>query len=65
MLSTSSSTQGHQIWVNFELPKYDGDERQCIAWINKDKEYLDIQNIHYDDEKIEYASMQLKGSTYN
>ena len=45
--------------------KYDEDEQQCIAWINKAEEYLDIHNIHYDDEKIKYASMHLEGNTYN
>ena len=65
MSSSNSYTQGHQIWVKVELPKYDGDERQCIAWINKAEEYLDIHNIHYDDEKIKYASMHLEGNAYN
>ena len=36
-----------------------------IALINKDKEYLDIHNIHYDGEKIKYASMHLEGNAYN
>ena len=57
MSSTAFSTQGHQIQVKFKLPKYNGDKRQCIAWINKAEEYLDIRNIHYDSEKIKYASM--------
>ena len=48
--------------MKVELPKYDGDERQCITWINKAEEYLDIHNIHYDDEKIKYASMHLEGN---
>ena len=51
--------------MKVELPKYDGDERQCIAWTNKAKEYLDIHNIHYDSEKIKYASMHLEGNAYN
>ena len=51
MSSSNAYTQGRQIWVKFESPKYD-DERQCIAWINKAEEYLYIHNIHYDDEKI-------------
>ena len=59
MLSSNTYTQGHQIGVKVKLPKYDGDEWQCIAWINKAEEYLDIHNIHYDDEKIKYASMHL------
>ena len=51
--------------VKVELPKYERDERQCIAWINKAKEYLDIHNIHYDDKKIKYAFMHLEGNAYN
>ena len=65
MSSSNSYTQGRQMRVKVELPKYDKDERQCIAWINKAEEYLDIHNIHYDGEKIKYASMHLEGSTYN
>ena len=65
MSSSNAYTQGHQIWVKVKLPKYDGDERQCIAWINKSKEYLNIHNIHYEGEKIKYASMHLEGNTYN
>ena len=53
------------MWVKVELPKYNGDERQCIAWINKAKEYLDIHNIHYEGEKIKYVSMHLEGNAYN
>ena len=48
-----------------ELPKYDGDELQCIAWINKAEEYLDIHSIHYEGDKIKYAFMHLEGNTYN
>ena len=51
--------------VKVKLPKYDGDERKCIAWINKAEEYLDIHNIHYEGEKIKYASMHLEGNAYN
>ena len=65
MSSSNTYTQGHQIRVKVELPKYDGDEQQCIAWINKVEVYLDIHNIHYDDKKIKYASMHLEGSAYN
>ena len=60
MSSSNAYTQGRQIRVKVELPKYDGDKRQCIAWINKAKEYLDIHNIHYDGEKIKYASIHQK-----
>ena len=52
MSSSNAYTQGRQIRVKVKLPKYDEDEWQCIAWINKAEEYLDIYNIHYDDEKI-------------
>ena len=52
MSSSNAYTQGRQIRVKVELPKYDGDERQCIAWINKAEEYLDIHNIHYEGEKL-------------
>ena len=52
MSSSNSYTQGRQIRVKVELPKYDGDEQQCIAWINKAEEYLYIHNIHYDGEKL-------------
>ena len=48
MFSSNSYTQGRQIRVKVKLPKYNGDERQCIAWINKAEEYLDIHNIHYE-----------------
>ena len=36
---------GYQISVKLELPKFDGDEKQCIAWINKVEEYFNIHNI--------------------
>ena len=58
-------THGYQIRVKLELPKFDGDEKQCIAWINKTEEYFDIHNIQYDSEKIKYAAMQLEGNAYN
>ena len=64
MSSSNAYTQGRQIRVKVELPKYDGDELQCIAWINKAEEYLDIHNIDYDDENIKYISMHLEGNTY-
>ena len=51
--------------MKVKLPKYDGGEWQCIAWINKAEEYLVIHNIHYDSEKIKYASMHLEGNVYN
>ena len=63
--SSASYTQGLQIRVKVELPKYDGDKRECIAWINKAEEYLDIHNIHHNSEKIKYASMHLEASDYN
>ena len=51
--------------MKVELLKHDGDEWQCIAWINKAEEYLDIHKIHYGGEKIKYDSMHLEGSAYN
>ena len=65
MSSSNTYTQGRQIRVKVELPKYDGDKRQCIAWINKLEEYLDFYNINYEGEKIKYASMHLEGNAYN
>ena len=58
-------THGYQIRVKLELPKYDGDEKQCITWINKAKEYFDIHNIQYDSDNIKYVAIQLEGNTYN
>ena len=51
--------------VKLELPKFNGDEKQCITWINKAEEFFGIHNIHYDNENIKYASMQLEGNAYN
>ena len=65
MSSSNAYTQGRQIRVKVESPKYEGHEQQCMPWINKVKEYLDIHNIHYDGEKIKYGSMHLEGSAYN
>ena len=55
------------LWIRKlnELSKHDENERQCISWINKAEEYLDIHNIHYEGEKIKYASMHLEGNAYN
>ena len=50
-------TLEYQIRVKLELFKFDGDEKQCIACINKDDEYFDIHKIPYDDEKIKYVAM--------
>ena len=58
-------THGYQIRVKLELPKFDGDEKQCIAWINKAEECFDIHHIPYDSEKIKCAAIQLKRNAYN
>ena len=57
-ISSMTIPQAHryQIRVKLELPKFDGDEKQCITWINKAKEYFDLHNIPYDNEKIKYAA---------
>jgi hypothetical protein len=51
--------------VKLELSKFDGDEKQSVAWINKAEEYFEIHNVQFDDEKIKYTSMQLEGNAYN
>ena len=48
-----------------ELSKYNGSEDQCVAWLNKAEEYIDIYNIQSDEEKVKYASMHMEGYTYN
>ena len=58
-------TLGYQIRVKLELFKFDGNEKQCIAWINNAKEHFDIHNIPYNSKKIKYAAMQLEGNAYN
>jgi hypothetical protein len=56
---------GYPMRLKLELPKFDGDEKQSVAWINKEKEYFEIHNIHLNKEKLKYASMQLEGHAYN
>jgi hypothetical protein len=51
--------------AKLELPKFDKNEKQGIAWFNKAEEYFEIYSIDNDDEKINYASMQLEGGAYN
>ena len=51
--------------AKIELSKYNGSEDQCIAWLNKVEEYLDIYNIQSDEEKVKYASMHMEGYAYN
>ena len=48
-----------------ELSKYNGSEYQCVAWINKVKEYFDIYNIQSYEERVKYASMHMEGYAYN
>ena len=42
-------------------PKFDGETKQSVTWINKVKELSYINKILSDDEKVKYASMQLEG----
>ena len=48
-----------------ELPKFDGETKQSVEWINKAKEFFSIHNIKSDEEMIKYASMQLEVQAYN
>ena len=48
-----------------ELPKYNESDEECVAWLNKAKEYFDIYTIMMDEEKVKYASMHLEGHAYN
>jgi len=36
-----------------------------MAWINKAEEYFEIHIIHFDEQKLKYASMQREGHGYN
>ena len=40
-----------------ELPKFDGETKQSVAWINKADEFFYIHQILSDDEKVKYASV--------
>jgi len=51
--------------AKLELSKFNGNEKQGVAWFNKVEEYFDIYGISIDDEKLWYASMQLEGNAYN
>ena len=51
--------------AKIELLKYNGNEDQCVAWLNKAEEYFDIYNIQSNEEKVKYASMHMEGYAYN
>jgi hypothetical protein len=51
--------------VKLELSKFDGDEKQSVAWINKEEEYFEIHNVQFNDEKVKYTSMQLDDIAFN
>ena len=55
----------HPTKEKIELSKYNGSADQCIAWINKAKEYFDIYDIQYDKEKVKYAWMHMEAYAYN
>jgi len=48
-----------------QLSKFNGNEKQDVAWFNKAEEYFEIYNIDDNDEKIKYVSLELEGNTYN
>ena len=47
------------------MPKFDGNEKNNIAWINKAEEYFEIYDSNDDDEKLRHASMKMEGEAYN
>ena len=55
----------YQRRAKIELPKFDGNEKNSIAWLNKAEEYFEIYDINSDDEKIKHASMKMEGEAYN
>jgi len=42
------------------MPKFDGNEKCSIAWLNKVEEYFEIYDINNDDENIRQASMKME-----
>ena len=56
---------GYLMRPKIELPKFDDETKQSMAWINKVEESFCIQKIIADDEKIKHASMHLKFCAYN
>ena len=48
-----------------QLSKFNGETKQSLVWINKEKEFFAIHNITTDKEMIKYASMQLEDRDYN
>ena len=51
--------------AKIELPKFDGNEKNSVAWLNKAEEYFEIYDIDSDDEKIKHAPMKMEGEAYN
>ena len=51
--------------AKIELLKYSWSEDQCVSWLNKAKEYVDIYNSQSNEEKVKYASMHMEGYAYN
>lgn len=47
------------------MPKFDGNEKNNVAWINKVEQYFEIYDINDDDEKLRHASMKMEGEAYN
>ena len=47
------------------MPKFDGNEKNNVAWINKAEEYFEIYDITDDDENLRHASMKMEGEAYN
>jgi hypothetical protein len=42
----------YPIRAKLKLSKFDGNEKQGVAWFNKVEEYFEIHGIYNDDEKI-------------
>jgi len=55
----------YQKRAKVEMPKFDGNEKNNVAWINKAEEYFEIYDITDDDKKLKHASMKMEGEAYN
>lgn len=55
----------YQRRAKFEMPKFDGNKKNNVAWINKAEEYFEIYDINDDDKKLRHASMKMEGEAYN
>jgi len=62
---TNQTVFAHPPRAKLEFSKFNGNEKQGVAWFNKVYEYFEIYGIYNDYEKIRYASMQLEGDVYN